>query len=333
MVGPNAIAFLGSDLYAVVGQANALPTGKQTFSLLVKIGADGKAETVADLGKYEKDNNPDGTVPDSNPFGLVAGTDGNLYVADAGGNDVLKVTPDGTVSTVKTWNDNPVPTSVAFDSTGRLHVVFLSHAPFAVGSSRLERLTGGNSEVIVPSLTMAVDVKIGPDGLPYVLEHSAEFVTAPPPPKMLPNTGRVLRITPTGPQIVASGLNFPTKMAFGPDGALYVSNNGNGVPPKSGEIVKLNLPAAGTPVTPAPQASPGAQPSPAAKPAATLPPAPPPAAKPAAPAQAPAPISSPAALPRTGIGPDGLNAFVPLASAGTALTLVGLGLLRRRRKG
>jgi len=340
MVGPNDVAFLGSTLYAVVGQANALPTGKQTFSLLVKIGADGKAETVADLGKYEKDNNPDGTVPDSNPFGLVAGTDGNLYVTDAGGNDLLKVTPSGTVTTVKAWNDNPVPTGLAFDGAGRLHVVFLSRAPFIQGSSRMERLSGSSSEVVVPSLTMAVDVKIGPDGMPYVLEHSAEFVTAPPPPKMLPNTGRVLRITPTGAQIVASGLNFPTKMAFGPDGALYISNNASNVPPKSGEIVKLTLPAQGTPVTPPPaaQASPVAKPTEAPKPslpapAGTLPPAPSPGAKPAAPAQAPAPIASPAALPRTGVGPDALGALVPLASAGAAFTLVGVGLLRRRRKG
>src|SRR4051812_7359427 len=44
--GPNNVVFVGQTLFAVIGQMNALPTGKQTFSLLVKIGADGKAETV-----------------------------------------------------------------------------------------------------------------------------------------------------------------------------------------------------------------------------------------------------------------------------------------------
>lgn len=334
VVGPNDIAFVGSTLYALVGQRNALPNGTATKSLLVKIGADGKAETVADLGQYEETNNPDGTVPDSNPFGLAAGPDGNLYVADAGGNDFLKVTPGGDVSVVKAWKDNPVPTGVAFDKSGSMYISFLSGAPFPIGSSRLEKLTGTNTQVVVPNLTMGVDVKIGPDGMAYVLEHSAEFALAPPPPGMKPNSGRVLRVGPSGLEEVASGLNYPTKMAFGPDGSLYVANNGVHSA-GSGEILKLTLPAQGTPVRVAPpaQPSPGAAPSPAAKPAA---PAAAPAASPAArpaPVQAPAAVASPAALPRTGTGPvDALGSVAPFASAGVAMTLVGLGLLRRRRR-
>jgi outer membrane biosynthesis protein TonB len=129
-------------------------------------------------------------------------------------------------------------------------------------------------------------------------------------------------------------------MAFGPDGALYVSNNAVVHTPKSGEILKLTLPATGTPVT----AAPAAQPSPAAKPAAPAAPAAPlpptptpsPATKPAAPAQAPAAkpatVPSPSALPRTGVGPDVVSSLAPVAAAGAALTVVGLGLLRRRRR-
>jgi len=41
---------------------------------------------------------------------------------------------------------------------------------------------------------------------------------------------------------IASGLVFPTAMTFGPDGALYVSNVGFGVPtPGAGQIVRIGL--------------------------------------------------------------------------------------------
>jgi sugar lactone lactonase YvrE len=337
VVGPHDIAFIGSTMYAIVGQMNALPTGTVTYSLLVKIGADGKSETVADLGKYEKDNNPDATVPDSNPFSLVAGPDGNLYVIDAGGNDLLKVTPGGEISTVIAWKDNPVPTGVAFDKAGKPHVSFLSGFPFPKGGTRLERVNGSTGEVLVRGLTAAVDVKVGPDDNLYVLEHSAEFLMGPPP-RHTPASGRVLRITASGAESVVTGLNFPTKMAFGPDGALYVTNNAVGGPPKSGEIVKVMLPEKGTAVT-LTAAAPAAQPSPAAKPSGSpttggpMPAAPSPAAKPAAPAQAPGPVAapSPSALPRTGVAPDLATTALPVAAAGATLLLAGVGLLRRRR--
>lgn len=323
VVGAQDIAFASGALYALVGQANALPIpgGRETKSLLIKIGQDGKFEQVADLGKFEKDNNPDGTVPDSNPFGLSVAPSGELYVTDAGANDLLKVTTGGQISVVHAWRDNPVPTSVAFDQAGNAHAVFLTGAPFPAGASRLERITASGTQVVVPGLTMAVDLKRGPDGSLYILEFAAGFQLSPPPPHYIENSGRVLKVVGNTAQVMASGLQFPSKMAFGPDGALYVTNKTVGSGAGNGEVIKLTLPASGPPITPAPVA----QPSPAAKPAAAASPSP-------APAQAPRPAASPAALPRTGVGPDAASSIVPAASAGAALMLTGLGMLWRRRR-
>jgi glucose/arabinose dehydrogenase len=323
MVGVNDLLFVGPTLYALVGQLNALPAAIDTRSLLVRVGEDGRAETVADLGRFEVETNPDGTIPDSNPFDLALGPDGSLYVAEAGANAVLAVTPGGETRVAAVWRDNPVPTGVAFSPSGQLHVSHLSGAPFARGSARVDRVSGGTPEVAVPGLTMGVDLAFGPDGSLYVLEMSQEFVTSPPPPRRLENSGRVLRVTPGGTEVVADGLNFPTKLAFGPDGALYVTNNASDVPPGRGEVLKMAVPAAGAaPIRvrgpaaaqPQPTAAPASQPRPAASPAAS-----------------PAPAQMPRGLPRTGAAGSLHAASAPLAAFGGLLLLVGLAVRRRRK--
>jgi hypothetical protein len=42
--------------------------------------------------------------------------------------------------------------------------------------------------------------------------------------------------------VIASGLTFPTGMAFGKDGKLYVSNFGFGFPEGAGQIVRVTVP-------------------------------------------------------------------------------------------
>jgi hypothetical protein len=80
-------------------------------------------------------------------------------------------------------------------------------------------------------------LKIGPDGLLYVLELSdaAGFPT--------PGAGKVVRVTRSGNiQDVVTGLAVPTGMTFGPDGRLYVSNLG-AAPGAVGQILRIDVPA------------------------------------------------------------------------------------------
>jgi hypothetical protein len=42
--------------------------------------------------------------------------------------------------------------------------------------------------------------------------------------------------------VIADGLTFPTAMTFGPDGALYVSHKGFGLPAGQGEILLITVP-------------------------------------------------------------------------------------------
>ncbi len=85
--------------------------------------------------------------------------------------------------------------------------------------------------------TTIVSMKIGPDGLLYVLELSdaAGYPT--------PGAGKVIRVKRSGDlQEVVTGLVVPTGMTFGPDGRLYVSNVG-AAPGAMGQILRIDLPA------------------------------------------------------------------------------------------
>jgi glucose/arabinose dehydrogenase len=57
-----------------------------------------------------------------------------------------------------------------------------------------------------------------------------------------PGTGRVVRVGGDGRlHPVATGLSFPTGMAAGPDGHLYVAEHGYGGDPSAGRILRIRL--------------------------------------------------------------------------------------------
>ena len=86
-------------------------------------------------------------------------------------------------------------------------------------------------------LTAVLGVAFDHEGYMYVLENT----TGNPFPT--PFTGKILRITDSGVEEIATGLVLPTGMTFGPDGAIYVSNYGFGPPPIGlGQIVRITVP-------------------------------------------------------------------------------------------
>lgn len=93
-------------------------------------------------------------------------------------------------------------------------------------------------------------------GRPYALE-SDTTPGFPGPPAA--GSGKVVRVTASGTfEPVATGLTFPTAMTFGPDGKLYVSNFGFGLPPGMGQVVRIDVNA---PLTAPPSAAPPAKPA------------------------------------------------------------------------
>lgn len=222
------------------------------FGRLVQLplNGGGSLRTIANLADYEQSVNPDGRGPDTNPYGLLVTSGGGFVVADAGANDVLAVTADGTISTLSVLplRPNPlpfgppvfesVPTAVAPGPDGAFYFGELTGFPFPPGAAnvyRLDPLTGERT-IAFPGFTNIIDLTFGPDGGLYVLQVSTNGLASPTGP----GSGALFRIDPvTGARttIASDGLSFPTGVVVGPDGSLYVSNLGNS--PGVGQVLRI----------------------------------------------------------------------------------------------
>jgi hypothetical protein len=156
-LGGARLALLDGELYATSGQwLTENGEDRQEFmGAVVKIGLDGSLEEVADTWAYEEANNPDGLVMDSHPYGITAGPDGWLWVADAGANSLYRVDPaSGDIEGVVGFSEglpgpfpnpfregreeaDPVPTRVAFGEDGTVYVSLLGGFPFLPGATKV----------------------------------------------------------------------------------------------------------------------------------------------------------------------------------------------------
>ncbi|MEN8145882.1 MAG: ScyD/ScyE family protein [Gemmatimonadota bacterium] len=211
---------------------------------------DGHGLEVANTWDVEREQNPDGWERATNPYGLAAGPDGSLWVADAAANDLLKIDPQtGEVEVAAVFEGMPgpipnaerdgaleiapVPTGVAFDQAGALYVTLLPGVPFLPGSSKVVQVSAeGAVTDYATGLTMLTDLRAGPDGNLYGVSLG-EFTEKGP----TPNSGAVVRIMEGGAgEVVLSGISFPTSIDFSANGDAYVTVNGVGAP-GTGQVV------------------------------------------------------------------------------------------------
>ncbi len=272
MLGATSMVFQNGTLFE-------LAAGHITVSpALSKVSPDGKLQAVADLGAYNRTHPVPGdngdAVPMGNPYDMVT-LGGNLYITDGNYNRVLKVTPQGTVSTLVDFRCDPTTVGAAAGPDGNLYVAQFGLAPYTPGSGHVDRvaLDGTVTDGVVRNLTTPVDVAFAPDGTLFVLQFAAQF--DPQRLRYMPAGGEVRRVNPDGTtSVVVNGLMFPTAMTFGSDGALYISNYGNESNDGQGQIVRVVIgaqPAVG-PAVPAPDESKSyalAQPTPVGQAAAT----------------------------------------------------------------
>lgn len=256
-MGPSDVAVVGDFPVFTVGLATApakrdeLPGAGQNAGRLL-LSAGGRVVRLADIAGYEGQADPDGAGAETNPNSVTL-TSAGAAVADAAGNSLVKVAPNGTVSTLAVFPsqmvDAPdflglppgtkipsqaVPTAVVQGPDGAYYVSQLTGFPFPVGHASVFRVVPGQAPTVhATGFTNVVDLAFDRDGTLYVLEIAHNGLLSGD------MTGALIKVKRDGShQIVTTALTGPGGLALR-DGAAYVSDCG--VCPGTGKVVRIAL--------------------------------------------------------------------------------------------
>ena len=281
-IGPHAVFADGNDIYFTNGGPTGPTRGtppelvlrdptlvseekvSRFYGTLRKVTRHGGHFKIADLWKFENEFNPDAEVGndlvDSNPVDVYA-DHGRFFVADAGGNSLLRVGRWGRISPVSIFpnRDEPnpfppppagpplppiipmqaVPTGVVKGPDGALYVSQLTGFPFPVGGANVYRVDpwSGKTTVYASGFTNIIDLDFGRDGTLYVLEidhDSLLFGTADGGLHKVPWRGKPKQI-----ELPAGTLTHPGGVAVGKRGDLFVTNRSDEA--GDGEVLKIDL--------------------------------------------------------------------------------------------
>jgi len=223
-------------------------SGRDTFkALLGPDGADlatigiidkhGNYEPYADLIAFEMAQNPDGRRFDSDAFGLAV-TKSGTYVADAGGNTILKTSQNGTIELIvspppRILGTDPdyesVPTAVLEGHDGSFYIGELTGFPYHPGTARVLRFVPGFHapkgqplEEFAVGFTNIIDLAWDHKGRMIVLEIAKNGLFLPQDTV----TGRLVRIECDGTQteLASTGLENPGAVAVAGPNEFYVTN-------------------------------------------------------------------------------------------------------------
>jgi hypothetical protein len=269
--GPVDLGTDGKAGYLLMGHPGGGPEGREQFGpaaarfgKLLRVDNRG-IQVLADFPRFEARHNPDQGVDspsgepgvNSNPNGLLVRSRGVQVVADAGGNDLLKVA-NGRISVLAVFPTqqapNPfpppdvlevqsVPTSVVRGPDGAYYVGELTGFPFPVGQARVWRVVPGHDpEVYAEGFTNIIDVAFDKRGRLHVLEIAANGLLSGTPTD--PPVGRLVRVNRNGSQttLASDGLIMPGGFVLAGNSA-YVTNYSvfPDTGPVTGQVVKVSL--------------------------------------------------------------------------------------------
>ena len=140
---------------------------------------------------------------------------------------------------------------MAVGPDGALYVGELGGEPFEAGTSDVYRVVPGQAPTVYASGFTAIgDIGFDPAGRLLVLEIDQKGLGDAFTAEGLPSPGAIIGVHRDGSQqvLASTGLEFPTGLAVGPWGSVYVSNYGTlpatgGPDGLSGQVARVGLPA------------------------------------------------------------------------------------------
>jgi hypothetical protein len=183
-------------------------------------------------------------IPESDPYSMALDPAGNMLVADAAANAIIKITPLGQMSVFATFPAFPnplpfgppmvdaVPTKIINKPGGGFYVCQLTGFPFLEGAASI--FSVDIDGVVTPYATglatltdLALDANTG--NL-YALQIG-QFVLDPNlPPGFAPNSAKVTRINPNGDrETVADNFDLSAGIALDAQGNMYATQIGSGL--------------------------------------------------------------------------------------------------------
>jgi glucose/arabinose dehydrogenase len=207
--GPATEAQLSRPVGLAVGQDGSLYIADSRVHRIRKVDPNGIITAVAGdgwrgehgVGRYGGDGGPAIQASLNLPWGIAVGADGTLYIADTRNQRIRKVDAHGVINTI------------AGDGYNYL--------------GRIGRFAGDGGPATEASLKDPYDVAVGPDGSVYIADASNSRIRKVNPAGVITTiagSGKIGGYGDGGPATEA-GFSTPGRIAFGPDGSLYVSDS------------------------------------------------------------------------------------------------------------
>lgn len=245
-VGVASVAFLDGNLYALVAGGGCSHGNAMAPNGVYRIDrTKGTADLIANLSDFFNKNtvsHPErgDFESDGTPYDMKA-VNGQLVVVEPNHGRLLRISTAGVIEQLTDISaplGHIVPTAAAWRD-GRYYVGMLGGFPISVGSANLYQISAeGHVLDYWLGFTTILGVEVDKENRLYILEFSrkAGFPDV--------GLGRVLRITGGVVEEIITGLNVPTSLIVGPDGAIYVSDLG-AAPAGAGRILRFANPVTG----------------------------------------------------------------------------------------